>query len=53
MKRNLNKRIDNYRQDMDRLVLEKRLKRESKIVRQNSMAVLSEFEDIDYKINND
>ena len=46
--RYINEAIDFYNRYQMRLILEKRLKKESYIVREDSMNVLSDFEDIDY-----
>ena len=46
--RYINEAIAYYNRIQKRLLLEKKLKRESKIVKQDSMTILSEFEKIDY-----
>ncbi|MCF8371973.1 MAG: hypothetical protein K9H64_10145 [Bacteroidales bacterium] len=46
--RYINEAIDYYNRVQKRLILEKKLKKESALVRQNSMDVLKEFEEIDY-----
>lgn len=46
--RYINEAIDFYNQHQQRLLLEKKLYKESKIVQDNSMNILREFEDIDY-----
>lgn len=46
--RYINEAIDYYNRVQKRLMLEKKLKKESALVRQNSMDVLKEFEEIDY-----
>ena len=46
--RYINEAIDHYNRLQRRLFLEKKLKTESKLVRNDSMAVLNDFEDIDY-----
>lgn len=46
--RYINEAIEYYNRYQKRLILEKQLKKESYLVRDDSMSVLSEFEDIDY-----
>ncbi len=46
--RYINEAIDHYNKLMNRKLLEKRLKKESRIVEENSMNILHDFEDIDY-----
>jgi len=46
--RYINEAIAYYNRIQKRLLLEKKLKKESELVKQDSMAVLSEFEKIDY-----
>ena len=46
--RYINEAIDYYNKLQKRLILEKRLKKESVLVREDSMNVLREFEEIDY-----
>lgn len=46
--RYINEAIDYYNRLQRRLLLEKILKKESELVRKDSMAVLKEFEEIDY-----
>jgi len=46
--RYINEAIDYYNRFQKRLLLEKRLKKESKLVHNDSMKVLKEFEEIDY-----
>ena len=46
--RYINDAIDYYNRLQKRLLLEKRLKRESDLVKGDSMSVLKEFEEIDY-----
>ena len=46
--RYINEAIDFYNQHQQRLTLEKKLYKESKIVQEGSMNILREFEDIDY-----
>jgi len=46
--RYINEAIDYYNRLQKRLLLEKRLKKESKLVQNDSMKVLKEFEEIDY-----
>jgi hypothetical protein len=46
--RYINEAIDYYNQLQKRLIIEKRLKIESMLVKDDSMSVLKEFEDIDY-----
>ena len=44
----INEAITYYNRIQKRLLLEKKLKKESELVKQDSMTVLSEFEKIDY-----
>lgn len=46
--RYINEAIDFYNRFQKRLILEEKLKKESKLVKENSMSVLNEFENIDY-----
>ncbi|MFC2087046.1 hypothetical protein ACFLSA_02655 [Bacteroidota bacterium] len=46
--RYINEAIDYYNRLQRRLILEKRLKIESKLVKADSMSVLKDFEEIDY-----
>ena len=46
--RYINEAIDFYNKHQQRLMLEKKLYKESKIVQEDSINVLREFEDIDY-----
>jgi len=46
--RYINEAIDYYNRIQRRLILEKKLRKESEIVKKDSMSVLNEFEDIDY-----
>jgi predicted DNA-binding protein len=46
--RYINEAIDYYNQIQNRVILEKKLKRESDLVTKDSMATLKDFEDIDY-----
>ncbi len=46
--RYINEAIEYYNKLQRRLILEKRLKNESRIVKADSMSVLKEFEEIDY-----
>ena len=46
--RYINEAIDYYNRFQKRLILEKRLKKESDLVKKDSMAVLKDFEEIDY-----
>ena len=46
--RYINEAIDYYNRLQRRLMIEKQLKKESDLVKSNSMSVLKEFEDIDY-----
>jgi hypothetical protein len=46
--RYINEAIDYYNQLQKRLIIEKRLKKESLLVKDDSMSVLKEFEEIDY-----
>lgn len=46
--RYINEAIDYYNRFQKRLLIEKRLKKESELVRKDSMSVLKDFEGIDY-----
>ena len=46
--RYINEALAYYNQVQKRIILEKKLKKESEIVKSDSMSVLKEFEDIDY-----
>lgn len=46
--RYINEAIDYYNRLHTRLILEKKLKKESNLVREDSISVLKEFEEIDY-----
>ncbi|MEZ5102898.1 MAG: hypothetical protein R2757_00250 [Draconibacterium sp.] len=46
--RYINEAIDFYNKLQRRLLLEKKLKKESDLVKKESMSVLKEFEEIDY-----
>jgi len=46
--RYINEALDYYNRVQKRLMLEKKLKKESDLVKDESMLVLNEFEDIDY-----
>ncbi len=46
--RYINEAIDYYNRLQRRLLLEKRLEKESELVKEDSMSVLNEFEKIDY-----
>jgi hypothetical protein len=46
--RYINEAIDYYNRIQRRLMLEKKLKRESDLVKKDSMSILKDFEDIDY-----
>ena len=46
--RYINEAIEYYNKLQRRLILEKRLKKESDLVKRNSMSVLKDFEEIDY-----
>ena len=46
--RYINEAIDYYNQLQRRLMIEKRLKKESALVKDDSISVLKEFEEIDY-----
>lgn len=46
--RYINEAIDFYNKLQRRLLLEKKLKKESDLVKKDSMSVLKEFEEIDY-----
>lgn len=47
--RYINEAIDYYNKLQKRMLLEKRLKTESELVSEDSLAVLKEFEEIDYE----
>ena len=46
--RYINEALDYYNRLQRRLILEKRLKKESNLVKKDSMSVLKDFEEIDY-----
>ncbi len=46
--RYINEAIDYYNRLQKRILMEKKLKMESEVVKNDSMAVLKEFEEIDY-----
>jgi len=46
--RYINEALDYYNRFQRRLIIEKRLKKESDLIKDNSMSVLKEFEGIDY-----
>lgn len=46
--RYINEAIDSYNRIQSRILLEKRLKKESALVKKDSMEVLNDFEEIDY-----
>ena len=46
--RYINEALDYYNRLQKRLLLEKRLKAESNLVKEDSMSILNEFEEIDY-----
>lgn len=46
--RYINEAIDYYNRFQKRLILEKRLKKESDLVKKDSMVALKDFEEIDY-----
>ena len=46
--RYINEAIDFYNKHQKRVVLERKLQRESEIVREDSMNILNDFEEIDY-----
>ena len=46
--RYINEAIDNYNHMQHRLILENKLKKESDLLKQDSMSVLKDFEEIDY-----
>jgi hypothetical protein len=46
--RYINEAIDYYNRLQKRLILEKKLKKESELVKKDSMSVLKDFEEIDY-----
>lgn len=46
--RYINEAIEYYNKLQRRLIIEKRLKKESELVKKDSMSVLEDFEEIDY-----
>ncbi len=46
--RYINEAIDFYNRLQRRLILEKRLQKESELVKKDSLSILNEFEEIDY-----
>ena len=46
--RYINEAIDYYNRIQRRLILEKKLRKESDVVKKDSMSVLKQFEEIDY-----
>ena len=46
--RYINEAIEYYNRLQRRLIIEKRLKKESELVKKDSMSVLKDFEEIDY-----
>ena len=46
--RYINEALENYNRIQKRMILEKQLKKESELVKMDSLSVLKEFEDIDY-----
>ena len=46
--RYINEALDYYNRLQRRLIIEKRLKKESDLVKSDSMSVLKEFEEVDY-----
>lgn len=46
--RYINEALDYYNRLQRRLILEKKLKKESELVKNDSMSVLKDFEEIDY-----
>lgn len=46
--RYINEALEYYNQLQRRLIIEKRLKKESELVKDNSMSVLKEFEEFEY-----
>ncbi len=44
----INEAIDHYNRLQKRMILEEKLKKESDLVKKDSMTVLKDFEDIDY-----
>ena len=46
--RYINEALDYYNRFQRRLIIEKRLKKESDLIKDNSLSVLKEFEGIDY-----
>ena len=46
--RYINEAIDFYNKHQNRVMLERKLQKESEIVRENSMNILNDFEEIDY-----
>jgi hypothetical protein len=47
--RYINEALANYNQLQKRIILEKRLKKESNLVKDDSIAVLKEFEEFEYE----
>jgi len=46
--RYINEALDHYNKIQRRMILQEKLKKESKLVKQESISVLREFENIDY-----
>jgi len=46
--RYINEALEYYNRIQKRMILEKKLKKESELVKKDSISVLKEFEDIDY-----
>ena len=46
--RNINNAIENYNNLQKRLIMEKRLKSESALIKDDSLSILQDFEKIDY-----
>ena len=46
--RYINEALNYYNRFQKRLILEKKLKKESELIKNNSMSVLRDFEEIDY-----
>jgi len=46
--RYINKALEYYNRIQKRMILEKKLKKESELVEKDSISILKEFEDIDY-----
>ena len=46
--RYINEAIDYYNKLQRRMIIEKRLKKESELVKVDSMSILKDFEDVDY-----